>query len=100
MAACDEFAGLDESSLVQRLPNTTVRLVPGDRRNLKITTEEDLAFASLIAPSSYGLENRIGIGYDIHRLVDGRPLWLGGVQIPSDIGLDGHSDADVILHAI
>ncbi|HYY16308.1 MAG TPA: 2-C-methyl-D-erythritol 2,4-cyclodiphosphate synthase, partial [Gammaproteobacteria bacterium] len=43
---------------------------------------------------------RIGIGYDVHRLTQGRPLILGGVSIPSEWGLDGHSDADVLLHAI
>jgi len=43
---------------------------------------------------------RIGTGYDIHRLKKGRPLWLGGVNIPSEQGLDGHSDADALLHAI
>lgn len=43
---------------------------------------------------------RIGIGYDIHRLVSGRELWLGGVLIPSDVGLLGHSDADALIHAI
>lgn len=43
---------------------------------------------------------RIGFGYDVHRLVPGRPLIIGGVRIPSDIGLEGHSDADVLLHAI
>ena len=43
---------------------------------------------------------RIGIGYDIHRLVSGRPLILGGVRIDHDLGLDGHSDADVLIHAI
>src|SRR5690606_6271395 len=43
---------------------------------------------------------RIGYGYDVHRLVDGRPLILGGVEIPHDKGLDGHSDADVLIHAI
>ncbi|MCH2382596.1 MAG: 2-C-methyl-D-erythritol 2,4-cyclodiphosphate synthase [Pedosphaera sp.] len=41
-----------------------------------------------------------GIGYDVHRLVEGRPLWLGGVEIGHDKGLDGHSDADVLMHAI
>ncbi len=41
-----------------------------------------------------------GIGYDVHRLVEGRPLWLGGVEIDCDRGLDGHSDADVLMHAI
>ena len=43
---------------------------------------------------------RIGIGYDIHRLVKGRKLFLGGIEIPCDKGLEGHSDADVVLHAI
>ena len=43
---------------------------------------------------------RIGIGYDIHPLVAGRPLVIGGIAIPFDLGLDGHSDADVLLHAI
>ena len=43
---------------------------------------------------------RIGHGYDVHRLVSGRPLILGGVSVPSDLGLDGHSDADVLTHAV
>ena len=47
-----------------------------------------------------GASYRIGIGYDIHRLVSGRRLVLGGVEIPHAKGLDGHSDADVLLHAI
>jgi 2-C-methyl-D-erythritol 2,4-cyclodiphosphate synthase len=46
------------------------------------------------------LPARIGIGYDLHRLVAGRPLLLGGVQIPCERGLLGHSDADVVLHAL
>jgi len=45
-------------------------------------------------------EYRTGIGWDVHRLVAGRPLILGGVRIPSETGLDGHSDADVLAHAI
>lgn len=43
---------------------------------------------------------RVGFGYDVHRLVEGRDLWLGGVKIVHDRGLDGHSDADVLIHAI
>ncbi len=43
---------------------------------------------------------RIGQGYDVHRLVKGRPLIIGGVSIPHELGLDGHSDADVLLHAV
>ncbi len=44
--------------------------------------------------------NRVGLGYDVHQLKDNRPLILGGVEIPHEKGLDGHSDADVIMHAI
>ena len=43
---------------------------------------------------------RVGMGYDVHRLVEGRELWLGGIQIPHTLGLLGHSDADVLIHAI
>lgn len=46
------------------------------------------------------IQNRVGFGYDVHRLVDGRPLILGGIVIPFDKGLEGHSDADVLLHAL
>ena len=44
--------------------------------------------------------NRVGLGYDVHQLKEGRPLILGGVEIPHNTGLDGHSDADVLMHAI
>ena len=43
---------------------------------------------------------RVGMGFDVHRLVEGRDLWLGGVQIPYKLGLLGHSDADVLIHAL
>ncbi|HEY3744535.1 MAG TPA: 2-C-methyl-D-erythritol 2,4-cyclodiphosphate synthase, partial [Bryobacteraceae bacterium] len=45
-------------------------------------------------------EFRTGLGWDVHRVAPGRPLILGGVTIPSDFGLDGHSDADILLHAV
>lgn len=44
--------------------------------------------------------NKVGIGYDVHQLVEHRPLILGGVEIPSSLGLEGHSDADALCHAI
>lgn len=47
-----------------------------------------------------GISMRVGIGYDVHRLAEGRDLMLGGVKIPYDKGLFGHSDADVLLHAV
>ncbi len=71
----------------------TPRLVEGAYDNIKITTENDLVKS---IPSG----TKIGIGFDVHRLVIGRPLILGGVDIPYDKGLDGHSDADVLTHAI
>lgn len=43
---------------------------------------------------------RVGFGFDVHRLVEGRELWMGGVKIPYELGLDGHSDADVLIHAV
>ena len=90
----------DEATLIERAGGK-VTLVQGSHRNLKMTVPEDLALLeALIAADTAQSRTRTGIGYDVHRLVAGRPLVLGGVAIPSDLGLDGHSDADVVLHAI
>jgi len=87
----------DEATLVEQA-GFPVHLVEGDPRNVKITTAGDLALAERLldraAPAF-----RVGNGYDLHRLVAGRPLILGGVSIPFDRGLLGHSDADVVCHA-
>jgi len=91
----------DEAMLVERL-GLPVHVVEGDPRNIKITTPEDLAAARASAPLKgvpYGLI-RVGVGYDLHTLVAGRPLILGGVTIPFDRGLKGHSDADIVCHAV
>ena len=72
----------------------TIALVDGDERLKKITFAEDL-MDHTAAPAF-----RIGQGFDVHRLEAGEELWLGGVLIPHDKGLAGHSDADVALHAI
>ncbi|AUX69968.1 bifunctional 2-C-methyl-D-erythritol 4-phosphate cytidylyltransferase/2-C-methyl-D-erythritol 2,4-cyclodiphosphate synthase [Porphyrobacter sp. HT-58-2] len=74
--------------------NGSVALVQGDERLKKITFAED--FAPAMTTPSF----RIGQGFDVHRLEPGEELWLGGVHIPHDMGLAGHSDADVALHAI
>ena len=81
-----------------------VAIVEGEPTNIKLTTTEDLMIAEAIAtkksaplPARTG---RAGTGYDLHRLVAGRPLILGGVTIPSAVGALGHSDADVVCHAI
>lgn len=90
----------DEAALAERAGHR-VKLVDGDPRNLKITTSDDLAMAERLMnaiPAVPAL--RIGNGYDLHRLVGGRPLVLGGVTIPFEKGLHGHSDADAVCHAI
>ncbi len=74
-----------------------VKLVENDRANFKITTPDDIARAKMQV-GDLGL--RIGHGYDVHRLTEGRRLVLGGVEIPWEKGLLGHSDADVLLHAV
>lgn len=95
-----EWEATDEASLVERA-GLKVRLVDGGTRNMKITTPDDLAFArGLLASGGAVAPMRIGIGYDLHRLVEGRPLILGGVEIAFERGLAGHSDADVLCHAI
>jgi 2-C-methyl-D-erythritol 4-phosphate cytidylyltransferase/2-C-methyl-D-erythritol 2,4-cyclodiphosphate synthase len=93
-----EIDATDEAMLVERL-GLPVHVVEGDQRNVKITTPEDLAAAKAAALQT-SLRMRIGNGYDLHRLVAGRPLILGGVTIPFDLGLDGHSDADIVCHAV
>ena len=88
----------DEAMLAERAGHT-VRVVEGDVRNLKITTPDDLATAHRLLASTMPML-RIGNGYDLHRLVEGRPLILGGVTIPFEKGLDAHSDGDAVAHAL
>ena len=89
----------DEAALAERAGHR-VQLVEGDPKNLKITTPGDLAIAERLLDVRPAATIRIGNGYDLHRLIAGRPLILGGVTIPFDKGLLGHSDADVICHAV
>ena len=90
----------DEAMLAERA-GYRVKLVEGDPRNIKITTAEDLKTAEhLLGGVPPAAAMRIGNGYDLHRLVAGRPLILGGVTIPFEKGLLGHSDADAVCHAV
>lgn len=90
----------DEASLAAQAGHE-VRIVTGEETNIKITTPEDLVVAEAISRSGRPARTgRAGIGYDLHRLVEGRPLILGGVTIPFDRGLAGHSDADAVCHAV
>jgi 2-C-methyl-D-erythritol 4-phosphate cytidylyltransferase/2-C-methyl-D-erythritol 2,4-cyclodiphosphate synthase len=87
----------DDSSLVEAR-GYSPRAVVGSRANFKVTTPEDLPLAQFMIAGAAKM--RLGHGYDVHRLVDERPLILGGVEIIHELGLLGHSDADVLLHAI
>jgi 2-C-methyl-D-erythritol 4-phosphate cytidylyltransferase/2-C-methyl-D-erythritol 2,4-cyclodiphosphate synthase len=86
----------DEAALAERI-GARVHVVDGEPGNIKITTAEDLEAARRRGSSSSAA--RIGTGYDLHVLVEGRPLIVAGVRIASDRGALGHSDADVACHA-
>jgi 2-C-methyl-D-erythritol 4-phosphate cytidylyltransferase/2-C-methyl-D-erythritol 2,4-cyclodiphosphate synthase len=85
----------DEGMLAERA-GLPVGIVTGDPLNLKITTADDLVRARAALAGT----SRVGTGYDLHRLVDGRPLVLAGVTIPFERGPFGHSDGDVVAHAL
>lgn len=103
----DNFTGTDEASLLERIKQA-VAIIQGSEKNIKITSQEDLVLAEAIimhdkdGKNSLNLSDniRIGQGFDAHCLVAGRPLILGGVRIPHPRGLLGHSDADVLTHAL
>ena len=93
----------DEASLFEKAGLPVVP-VPGERRNIKITTPEDLEMAEALIASGLGGNVRVGTGNDIHRLVPaaetGRRLVVCGVELESDLGALGHSDADAACHAV
>ena len=88
---------LTDDAAVAEWAGLAVTLVPDSPSNIKLTTAEDLAMAkqSLASP-----DVRTGQGFDVHRLVSGDHVWLCGVRIAHDHALEGHSDADVALHAL
>jgi len=99
----------DESQILEQL-GVKAAVVPSTYRNIKITTPEDLLIAEAFMKDEKEAAKvstrvripvaRAGFGYDIHRLVEGRPLIIGGVRIEHTKGLLGHSDGDVVLHSI
>ena len=110
-AYCDDnlkgAAVTDDASLVERL-GVKVAVALGSYENIKITTPEDLLLAEKIC-ADRGMtmmqslkmpQFRVGSGYDVHRLTQNRKLILCGVEVPYELGLDGHSDADVAVHAL
>ncbi|WP_294280925.1 bifunctional 2-C-methyl-D-erythritol 4-phosphate cytidylyltransferase/2-C-methyl-D-erythritol 2,4-cyclodiphosphate synthase [uncultured Sphingomonas sp.] len=90
-----EAEATDDAQMVRRLGGR-VALVQGDAMLDKITHPDDMTGADM----RLTWETRTAMGYDVHRLEDGEELWLGGVLIPHHQGLSGHSDADVVLHAL
>lgn len=86
-----------DTSFIIEQAGYKVRAVEGAYKNIKVTTKEDLDFVSFLLESPVA---KVGIGYDIHKLSKNRRLILGGVCIPGKAGLLGHSDADVLLHAL
>ena len=95
-AAEADAAATDDCLLFEKM-GWPVKLVAGEAQNFKITTAEDVKRARMQAND---FDIRIGHGYDVHKLVEGRALILGGVTVPYEKGLLGHSDADVLLHAV
>ncbi len=98
-AHIEGFYGTDDASLIEYIGGDVV-LVEGDPANFKITSPKDLTYISAMSGTTKFPDIRVGYGYDVHRLEAGRRLVLGGVDIPNDMGLLGHSDADALLHAI
>jgi 2-C-methyl-D-erythritol 4-phosphate cytidylyltransferase/2-C-methyl-D-erythritol 2,4-cyclodiphosphate synthase len=104
-AEADGFDGTDCASLVERL-GVQVTVCAGREQNLKLTTPHDLAWMEALllgerrTETTVNIVLKVGQGYDVHRLVEGRPLLLGGVRIPHGRGLAGFSDADVLAHAV
>jgi 2-C-methyl-D-erythritol 4-phosphate cytidylyltransferase / 2-C-methyl-D-erythritol 2,4-cyclodiphosphate synthase len=95
-AAAAGLTGLSDDAAVAEWAGLPVALVAGSAHNRKLTTAEDLAMA---APQPLP-DVRTGLGFDVHRLVAGDHVWLCGIRIPHTAALDGHSDADVALHAL
>lgn len=85
---------------VAREAGLTVRIVPGEERNFKVTTPDDLARAERIAAEEDGMDVRTGSGFDVHAFGPGDHVTLCGVRLAHDRGLVGHSDADVGMHAL
>lgn len=96
-AKADNFVGTDDAQLVEYLyenqesnDNNFIHIIEGENTNIKITTPEDLP----------DFNRLVGLGFDVHAFCEDRDLILGGIKIPYDKGLLGHSDADVLTHAL
>lgn len=102
-AAIEGWDGTDDASFVERAGGR-LALYEGSRDNIKVTVPEDLPVVDRLLRLRRGEHSvegiRIGLGHDVHAFADDRPLVLGGVRVPHERGLAGHSDADVLVHAV
>ena len=90
----------DDVALAE-LAGMRIEMVEGEEKNIKVTRKEDFALAeSLMAKDQRSGDIRTATGYDVHKFTDGDHIWLCGLKVPHTHGLEGHSDADVGLHAI
>ncbi len=89
---------LTDDAAIAEAAGLPLAMVRGEEDNIKITDEEDLCRARRLLSADY--ETRTGAGYDVHRFTRGDHVMLGGIAVPHEAGLAGHSDADVVLHAI
>lgn len=100
---CEDLSAITDDNMLLENIGADIYAVDLGYNNIKITTQEDLRLAkNILTERGENVMNgfRVGHGYDVHKLVAGRKLILGGVEIPHETGLLGHSDADVLLHAI
>ncbi len=99
-AEANHLSVTDDCALCENM-GVKIKIIEGSSSNIKITTPDDLILAEGIIKGRQGDKKmRVGFGYDVHKLVEGIALIIGGVEIPYELGLLGHSDADVLLHAI
>jgi 2-C-methyl-D-erythritol 4-phosphate cytidylyltransferase/2-C-methyl-D-erythritol 2,4-cyclodiphosphate synthase len=96
-----DLNALDDAQLVRKIKKD-IWTVRGEKNNIKVTEKEDLKLVEKIIEKNNKniCSFRIGQGTDVHRFTPQRPLFLGGIELPYHLGLEGHSDADVLLHAI
>jgi 2-C-methyl-D-erythritol 4-phosphate cytidylyltransferase/2-C-methyl-D-erythritol 2,4-cyclodiphosphate synthase len=91
-----EHEDVTDDVTLAELAGMTVEMVEGEEKNLKVTRKEDFA----LVEAMLGGDVRSASGYDVHKFMDGDHIWLCGLKVPHSHGLEGHSDADVGLHAI
>ncbi len=99
-AAASDRSDFTDDAAIAEWAGLKVALVEDSRDNFKLTTKEDLLSAERLLNWPILIENRTGTGFDVHKFCAGDHVWLGGVKIPHTHKLEGHSDADVVLHAL